>query len=479
MKGKRRKKVSKTVSVKKKITQFETIQPNVAGIDVSDNSGMMVAYPINDTDIVVEEFGCYTEDLRQLASTLKLHGIKGAAIESTGVYWIPLFIILQEEGIEVSLVNARHVKNVTGRKTDEEDSVWLQKLHRCGLLSTSFQPNNQTRNLRIIVRHRKMLVQNRSSFLNRIQKALEGMNIKLHTIISDIDGKTGLDIIEAIIGGERNPGKLADLRDRRIKASREELVKSLTGIWSEEHLFELKQCYRMYQSLNEMIYDCDLRIASLLKSEVISKNGGVMPELGKLKNPEQSPKTRKQKQQKPLKNPKRPVNQDKNTMFDDKYLQSLLVELNGIDMTTLPGINTLGAATIRSEIGDDIKKFKNPENFASWVGVVPNTKTSAGNVISSHVPKTKNRVGQVFRMAAVGLLSYKGPLGDYARHMHSSLGPYKGIVAIAHKLVIIYYNMMIYQMEYNPDILNQYQKKHKEEKIKRMEKALTKLKVAM
>ena len=267
----------------KKITQFEIIRPNVAGIDVSDNNGMMVAYPVSETEIVVEEFECYTRDLRRLSERLKSLKIESIAMESTGVYWIPLFLLLQEDGFEVYLVNAKHVKNVTGRKDDESDAEWIQKLHRCGLLSASFQPDNRTRAIRSVVRHRESLVKTRSTYLNRMQKALEQMNLKIHTVISDIDGKTGLAIIQAILQGERDPEKLADLRDYRIKASREEIIKSLEGFFSEEHLFELSQCYKAYLFHNEMINECDLKIKTLLQEEIKLKHDGIMPENGKLK----------------------------------------------------------------------------------------------------------------------------------------------------------------------------------------------------
>lgn len=193
----------------KRISQLQVINPAAAGIDVSDNE-MMVAYPINTEQIEVRAFECFTRDLHSLAQTLRFHKITSVAMESISVYWIPLFLLLQEYGFEVYLVNAKHVKNVTGRKDDESDAEWIQKLHRCGLLSASFQPDNMIRTLRSIVRHRKNPVRMSAGYINRMQKALELMNIKLHTIISDIVGKTGRLIIEAILGGERNPEVLAD-----------------------------------------------------------------------------------------------------------------------------------------------------------------------------------------------------------------------------------------------------------------------------
>jgi len=259
------KSTKKTKTGVKKITQFEIIRPNVAGIDVSDNDVMMVAYPISETEVKIEAFECYTRDLHCISATLKSYNIESVAMESTGVYWIPLFLLLQEDGFEVYLVNAKHVKNVTGRKEDEGDAEWIQKLHRCRLLSAGFQPDNQTRALRSIVRHRSSLVKTRSTYLNRMQKALELMNLKIHTVISDIDGKTGLAIINAILSGERDPEKLADLRDPRIKASREEIIKSLEGFWSKEHLFEPEQCYKLYDFHNKMLRECEGEIEKQLQ----------------------------------------------------------------------------------------------------------------------------------------------------------------------------------------------------------------------
>ena len=439
----------------KKITQFEILRANVAGIDVSDNNGMMVAYPINETEVVIEEFDCYTADLRRISATLKSHNIESVAMESTGVYYIPLLLLLQEDGFETCLVNSKHVKNVTGRKDDEGDAEWIQKLHRCGLLSASFQPDNQTRSLRGVIRHRSSLVRTRSTYLNRMQKALEQMNLKIHTVISDIDGKTGLAIINAILSGEREPEKLADLCDPRIKASREEIIKSLEGFWSEEHLFELSQCYRLYEFHNEMIKECDKKIETILQEIIKSKSYGVMPELGKLK---------------------RKRNYKNDFSID---VTNYLYELNKVDIVSVEGITGISevtALTIYSEIGDNLNRFKNEKHFTSWLGLAPNNKISGGKVISSRVPKKKHYAGQILRMAALSLSNNKGPLGDYYRRIRSVAGHQKAIVALARKLAVIYYRMMTTKEEYNPQYLIDYQEKWKERKIKNLEKYLNKLK---
>jgi len=448
----------KTVTGAKKITQFEIIRPNVAGIDVSDNDAMMVAYPISETEIMVEAFECYTRDLRRISTTLKFHNIESVAMESTGVYWIPLFLLLQEDGFEVYLVNSKHTKNVTGRKDDEGDAEWIQKLHRCGLLSASFQPDNQTRTLRSVVRHRSSLVKTRSTYLNRMQKALEQMNLKIHTVISDIDGKTGQTIIKAILAGERDAEKLANLRDRRIKASHEEIVKSLEGFWSDEHLFELEQCYKLYEFHNKMIKESDLKIEKILKQIIKSKNNGIMLRLGKLK---------------------RKDNNKNDFAFDAANYLYLLNKVDIASVHGISGISEISALTIYAEIGDNLSCFKNEKHFTSWLGLVPNTKISGGKVISSHVPKKKHYAGQAFRMAAFGLCSKKNPLSDYYRRVCAKAGRAKALVALARKLAVIYYRMMTTKQAYNPQSLIDYQEKYKEQKIRYLEKYLTKLKEAV
>jgi transposase len=370
-------KIKQKEGKKVKISQITVINPHTAGIDVSDTE-MMVAYPINSNEIEIRAFGCFTGDLYSLADALKQNGITSIAMESTGVYWISLFLLLQEKGFEVCLVNAKHVKNVTGRKDDESDAEWIQKLHSCGLLRASFQPDNMTRALRSLVRHRKNLVRTSTTYLNRMQKALELMNIKVQTIISDIDGKTGLAIIKTILEGERNPEILADLRDCRIKASREDIIKSLEGYWTDEHLFELRQCYQMYFTHRQMINECELEIQKQLFQQIASVNEGVIPDLPPIK--------RKRSPKHPL-----PFN-----------LTAHVKEILGVNVIEIFGINELSALEIISETGTDIKKWKTRRHFTSWLGLSPNTKITGGKVISSKIMKKKHYAGQAFRMAALG-----------------------------------------------------------------------------
>ena len=254
----------------KRISSFPVITPTAAGIDVGDTI-MAVAIPINGKEVELREYGCFTSDLHAMAQRFKEFGVTTVAMESTGVYWVQPFLLLQDYDIEVCLVNSRHTKNVTGRKKDISDAEWIQQLHSCGLLKPSFQPEEETRGLRDLMRNRKNLVETRTSYLNRMQKSLEQMNIKVHTVISDIDGKTGLRIIEAIISGERNARKLANLADNRIKATKEELIKSLEGYWKKEQLFILKQCYSLYSTHQEMIEECEKEIEKKLLENICKK----------------------------------------------------------------------------------------------------------------------------------------------------------------------------------------------------------------
>ena len=437
----------------KRISQLPVINPNVAGIDVSDTE-MMVAFPISTEQLEVRPFGCFTRDLYAIARCLKEFGITSIAMESTGVYWVSLFLLLQEQGFEVLLVNAKHVKNVTGRKNDESDAEWIQKLHSCGLLRGSFQPDNLTRTLRSMVRHRSNLVRTAATYLNRMQKALELMNIKLHTIISDIDGKTGTLIVEAILAGERDPEVLADMRDSRIKASREDIIKSLEGYWTREHLFALRQCYDLFCYHNQKIRQVDLEIEQILKEQIASMNEGVLPEIPKVK---------------------RKVSNKNRVSFNLTSCQKMLL---GVDVTEVCGISELSTLTIMSETGTDMTKWKTAHHFTSWLGLAPNTKISGGQVISSRIARKKHHAGQAFRTAANGLYNSKSPLGDYYRRLRAKAGAPKAVVATARKLAIIYYKMVVDKQAFNPSALVDYQEKYKQKKINQLKHNIAKLEAA-
>ena len=437
----------------KRISQLPVLISTAAGIDVSDKE-MMVAYPINSEQLEVRSFGCFTCDLHAIARCLKQANITSIAMESTGVYWISLFLILQEYEFEVYLVNASHVKNVTGRKDDETDAEWIQKLHSCGLLQPSFQPDLLTRDLRDLVRQRKTLVQESSKCINRMQKAMEQMNLKLHTIISDIDGKTGLSIIEAILKGERDPEILADLRDKRIQASREDIIKSLEGTWNPVHMLVLKQNYQIYNSYHQLISETDREIEQTLLAQIAAKNDGVVPRLLKSK---------------------RKVGIKNKISFDlTAYIKAILE----VDVTQIVGISEISALTILSEVGTDMTKWKTERHFVSWLGLAPNTKKSGGKVISSKIKKKKHHAGQAFRMGASSLYGSKNALGDFYRRIRSKSGGPEAVVATAHKLAIIYYKMVSKKEGYDPKAMEAFQEKYKKNKINQLKKKLAQLQAA-
>ncbi len=441
---------NRTVKKIKHTQGLPVVNPHAAGIDVGDT---LHAIAINDGDsgFEVYEYPTFTENLREAVSMLKSKGMTTAAMESTGIYWLNLYLLLEEAGIEPYLVNAKHVKNVTGRKKDDTDAIWLQKLHSCGLLQKSFQPESEIRVLRTYVRQRKNLVLLSSDCVRRMQKALELMNIKVHTVISDILGKTGLLMIQAILNGERRPEELVKLKDSRIKASDEELKKSLTGIWDEQYLFMLKQAYDSYMFHRSQIEDCEERIKDLLLTYAAQVMEGDITGL-------------EVKKKKPKKN-------------EFTYeISPLLGIIAGADISKVEGISEISFLEILSEIGLDMKKWKNDNHFSAWLNVAPNTKITGGKIISSKMQKKKNYAGQAFRMAANGAKSSKSPLGDYARKMKSRLGKKGGNVATAHKIARIVYAMLSQKTDYNPHMVAVDHQKWKEKKIAYLEKQLNELK---
>lgn len=424
-----------------------------AGIDVGDTK-MDVAISDGNTGFEVREYRSFTEDLKLLVSWLISKGITTAAMESTGIYWLTLYLMLEEAGIEPYLVNATHAKNVTGRKKDDTDAIWLQKLHCCGLLQKSFQPEGEIRTLRTYVRQRKNLISICSDSVRRMQKALELMNIKIHTVISDILGKTGLQMIQCILNGERDPEELIKYKDRRIKASDEEIRKSLVGIWKEEYLFTLKQAYDEYNFYQIQIADCDYKIQQLLLKQAAKVMDGDITNLN-LK-----------KKRKPQKN---------ESSFE---ICPLLTIISGVNLSDVEGISETAFLYVISEIGTDMSKWQHGKRFSAWLNVAPNTKITGGKIISSKMQKKKNHVGQVLRMAANSLKSSKSLMGDYARKMKSRLGKREGNVATAHKLSRIIYSMLKNKSPYDPQLQIRIQQKSTEKRIEYLEKQLKKLKYA-
>lgn len=397
-------------------TQPVIFQPDSAGIDIGATE-LFVAVPPDRAEESVRSFGAFTEDLHALAEWLTACRIKTVVMESTGVYWIPVFQILETRGFEVCLVNARHVKNVPGRKTDVLDCQWLQYLHAVGLLRGSFRPADQVCALRSYLRHRDMLVRSAARHIQHVQKALTQMNLHLHHVVSDLTGVTGLAILDAVLAGERDPQKLAALRDRRIKASEATIAKALVGDYRVEHLFTLRQALALYRQYQSHVLECDREIERHLATFD-----------AKTTAPTPAPVGRQRK--KPERN---------QPQFD---LRGHLHRILGVDLTALPGLSTITVHTVFSEVGGDLTKFPTSKHFASWLGLCPDQRISGGKVLSAHTRSVKSRAAYALRMAAYSAGHSYSALGDYFRRMRARLGAPKAITATAHKLARIIYHLL-------------------------------------
>ncbi|MBV8892389.1 MAG: IS110 family transposase [Acidobacteria bacterium] len=412
------------------------LQPNAAGVDVGATE-IYIAVPADRDSRPVRCFRTFTADLNAAAEWLQQCRIESVAMESTGVYWIPFFQILEAAGFEVFLVNARHVKNVPGRKTDVADCQWLQYLHSAGLLRGSFRPPQAVCTIRSILRHREGLVQIASTHVQHMQKALDQMNLQLHHVISDITGLTGTAIVEAILKGERDPAILAKMRDRRIKASEETIAAALIGDYRPEHLFTLRQSLAAYRHCQQLVAACDVEIEQYLTA-FDSKSNIAQPPLRK-------PKDRHRPRRNELK-------------FD---LRGHLYRIFGVDLTEVPGLNALTVHVLFSEIGPDLSRFANASAFASWLGLCPDNRISGGKILSVRTRVVKNRVAMALRMAAQSLHRSQSYLGNYYRRMRTKLGTPKAITAAAHKLARILYQLVTSGQSYDESTFSQCEIRHR------------------
>lgn len=458
MNSTRETKAKKPVSGRKKkgLCQQDrpVIEPNAAGVDVGAREMYVAISPDRDAE-PVRVFATFTADLEALIQWLLDRGITTVAMESTGVYWIPLYQMLEDRGIGVCLVNARHMKNVPGRRTDWHECQWLQYLHATGLLRAAFRPEQDVCAVRTLLRHRNEMIKIAAQHVQHMQKALTQMNLQIHHVISDITGLTGLAIVDAILAGERNAAKLAALRHRSIQADEETIRKSLRGDWREEHLFTLKQSRQMYTHYRNNIEACDQKIAQLV--------GGFEPRIDVEAEPLQ-----------PHLGPsrKRRTKRTGDFHFD---VRPEAYKLFGVDVTNIPGLNEL-AIPIFGEVGRDLAaRFPTAGHFASWLGLCPDNDKSGGQVLWTGVRRINNRAAQMFRMAASSLHHNRSPLGDFLRRMKAKLGPAAGITATAHKLAIIFYTLVTKQIEYNDSIWatrDEHRQKRFEEKLKRQARQL-------
>jgi transposase len=408
------------------------LEPNAAGIDIGARE-IFIAVPPDRDEHPVRVFSTFTEDLQKMAKWLVSCGITTAAMESTGVYWIPLYDVLEQHGVKPCLVNARGMKNVPGRRTDWHECQWLQFLHSVGLLRAAFRPEGDICAVRSLMRHRAELVEMTSQHIQHMHKALTQMNVQIQHVISDITGLTGLAIVDRIIEGERDPAVLAKLRDWRIKASEETIRKSLEGNWRPEHVFTLKQSRNSYRHYQEQIAVCDEEIEKRLVA--------FQPRV----DPEQRPLPPDRKRQRHSRKKK---DGNPKTGFD---LRTESYKLFGVDLTQIPGLMAM-ILTLFSEVGRDMSRWPTAGHFVSWLALCPDNDISGGRVLWRGMRRVRNRAGHLFRLAAYSLHHDETPLGDYLRRMKSKLGPAAATTATAHKIAIIFYTMVKKQVEYDESI---------------------------
>lgn len=434
----------------KKGVELKIVNPNAAGIDIADTE-MQVCVPSDRDGDNNRRFGSFTRELGQICEWLLACRIDTVAMEATGIYWIPLFFKLKSAGIDVILVNAHEVKNISEKKTDEADAEWLMLLHTYGLLKASYQPENEARQVRNLARHRGNLIKAAGKEVQHMQKAMEQMNIKLSNVLSDIVGKSGKAIIESILSGNRNPEELANLADGRCKRSREDIALSLEGTWDEDHLFELKQAYDLYKYLQTQVSECDHKIEEMLMSYAATVDADMD---GFVKCNKAICK--------------------KNAVAFD--IEQYGYAIWGINPMTIPGMSSGSVLQLLGELGHNFtEKFDTPEKFCKWCNIVPNNKISGGKLISSRVPKRKNPVGQVFRLCANALKDAKNPLGFYFRRIRSRGGHMQAIVATAHKLARIFYTMVKNKCSYDETKVGLDEQKLLMKKIERTQRALDRL----
>jgi transposase len=420
---------------------LEVVHRDAAGIDIG-NESHYVAVPSTRDSAPVRCFGCTTAELRQMADWLKQCGIRTVALQSTGVYWIAVYDILEEAGLEVYLVNARETKNLPGRKSDVQESQWLMKLHTYGLLRNSFRPSEEIRRLRTYWRLRNDLVQAAGRHIQRMQKALTQMNIQLANVLSDISGKSGQAIIHAILEGERNPYELAAMCDVRVQASEEEVARSLEGNWQEDLLFMLKQEQDGYEFCQKQMAECDERLYQYLQRRSDRSAGASLTE-----------EKRKGRREKHKKN---------KPQFD---VREQLFRVTGTDLTRIDGIDVLTAMTVISEAGWDMSKWQTEDHFVSWLRLCPDNRVSGDRVIGKGRLPTNNRLSVALRMAANSLRESKTYLGAQFRRLRRRLEAPVAIKAMAAKLARLIYRMLRFGMQFVDQGAEVYEAAHRQREI--------------
>jgi transposase len=430
---------------------LEVVHPDAAGIDIG-NEAHYVAVPPTRDDEPVRRFGCTTAELRDMAGWLKQCRIRTVAMQSTGVYWIAVYDILEAAGLEVYLVNARETKNLPGRKSDVQESQWLMKLHTYGLLRNSFRPPQEIRTMRTYWRQRIDWIRSAGRHIQRVQKALTQMNIQLANVLSEVSGVTGQAIIKAILAGERDPQALARFRDRRVKASAGEIARSLEGNWQEDLLFLLQQEQDSYEFCQKQMSECDERLQHFLQRREDRSAGASLPE------EKRKERLKKKKTNKPR--------------FD---LRAELFRMTGMDLTQIDGIDVRTAATVISEAGWNMSKWRTEDHFVSWLRLCPDNRVSGDKIIGKGRLPTTNRLTVAFKMAATTLRPSRTYLGAQFRRLKTRLGAPIAIKAMAAKLARLVYRMLRYGMQFVDQGAEFYEARHRQREINSLKRKATNL----
>lgn len=436
-----------------KPASFETlpiVNPNAAGLDIGSDE-IWACVPIDRAAQPVRKFATFTPDLMALADWLSACHIETVAMESTGVYWIPIYEILEARELKPQVVNARHLKNVPGRKSDWQDCQWIQRLHTVGLLAGSFRPEAELCALRAYLRHRATLLEHRAAHIQHMQKALQQMNVLLPQVLSDITGETGLAILRAIVAGDRDPVKLAQLRDPRCKSSEAEIAKALTGHYRAEHVFALKQALALFDFYTQQVRECDTEIERQFKA-IKPVTSDDLPPL----DPQD----------------KRDSHSKNAPAYDAR---TLLYQVTGVDLVAISGLNAVTVQTIVSEIGTDMTCWPSEKHFCSWLGLAPHNDISGGRVLRSRTLKNRNRAGQAFRLAAQSVSRSESAFGAFYRRMKARLGPKQAIVATAHKIARTFYHMLTHHESFQALDAVEYEKRFRDREIANLRRRATKL----
>ncbi len=420
-----------------------SLNADAAGIDIGATFHV-VAVPPGRAEESVRSFGSFTGDLHALGDWLQELGITTVAMESTGVYWIPVFELLEARGLEVLLVNARDVKNVPGRKTDVNDAQWLQQLHEHGLLRGSFRPRDQVVRLRAFLRHRERLIEYAASHIQHMQKALMQMNVQLHHVVTDITGVTGMKIIRDIIKGARDPKALAKHRDSRCKASMETIEKALTGNYRPEHVFALRQALELYEFHQAKVAECDVEVEAVLK---MLNESRATPE-----------------------KPMPAVRHARGRNEPDFDVRGAMYTLLGADLTQIHGFGAYSILRLIAECGDDMRKWPTAKHFTSWLSLAPGNKISGGRLLSSQTRRSSNRAAALLRIAAVNVGRTQTALGAFYRRLAARTGKAKAVTATARKLAVLFYNALRHGLAYVDPGASYYEDRYRQRVVHNLER---------